>query len=143
MAANTNPIFTLTPIIWTAFTTAANTAKDGSGTLVSLGQGGTSGTRIDVIQFIASTPGQTTANTAGVARAFIGATAGATHYLVGEVTLPATTPSASATGVNSSIYFSPALILPSGWDLSVTQSVFTAGATGDKLAVIARGGSFE
>jgi hypothetical protein len=49
MPQNTNPIFVLTPNTGRATIAAANTASNGSGTLVDLITGSTNGTRVDSI----------------------------------------------------------------------------------------------
>ncbi|MFY8165200.1 MAG: hypothetical protein ACOVJ8_01330 [Sediminibacterium sp.] len=51
MPANTTPIFVLTPNTSTATIDAANTARDGSGTLVTAFTAGASGSRVDFVQF--------------------------------------------------------------------------------------------
>ena len=49
MPPNTTPIFTLTPNIGLASVAAANTASDGSGTLVTLFTAGVNGSRLNSI----------------------------------------------------------------------------------------------
>lgn len=95
MAANTSPIFPLTPQVGYGVLTAANTNEDGTGTVLTLATAGTNGTLVNSIIFQAQG-----SNVATVARVFINngsATSTAsnnTHYL--DVTLPATTASATA-----------------------------------------------
>lgn len=51
MAANTSPIFTLTPKNWFASTgTSANTALDGTGTVVTLGTAGANGSLVSRVR---------------------------------------------------------------------------------------------
>jgi len=51
MPANTTPIFALTPVVTTGQTiTTANTAKDGTGTVVTVYTAGVNGSRIDSIK---------------------------------------------------------------------------------------------
>lgn len=49
MAANTAPIFGLTPVIWKAAVSTANTARDGTGTISTVGSAGSNGSRIEEI----------------------------------------------------------------------------------------------
>ena len=51
MAANTSPIFILTPNIGTTRLVAATTASDGSGTMYPLVTAGVNGTRVDAVRF--------------------------------------------------------------------------------------------
>ncbi len=50
MAANTTPTFVLTPNVTTSNTSAANTAIDGTGTLVTGFTAGTNGSRVERIR---------------------------------------------------------------------------------------------
>lgn len=50
MAANTNPIFPLTPVVGFGKLTTANNVYDGTGTQVTLLTAGTNGTRLDSIK---------------------------------------------------------------------------------------------
>ena len=50
MAANTTPIYPLTPKVSWGTLATANTAKDGTGTVVTLFEAGTNGARIDQIK---------------------------------------------------------------------------------------------
>jgi hypothetical protein len=92
MAANTNPIFTLVPVItWGTTTIAtANTAKDGTGTVIQVCVGSTDGTYVWKIR---ARPAGT--NVATVLRLFInnGSTNAtpANNILYDEFTLAATT----------------------------------------------------
>lgn len=102
MAANTAPIYTLVPNfggIGTAVTTAANTAFDGTGTVITAMTAGSNGSYVQRICFRAQ-GGAGNNNVATVARVFInnGSTQGtATNNLFcDEITLPATTGSATA-----------------------------------------------
>ena len=54
MAVNTTPIFVLTPFVQGVVISTANAALDGSGTLASLITGGTNGSRVDWVRFIAT-----------------------------------------------------------------------------------------
>jgi len=50
MTANTQPIFPLTPKVSWGTVTTANTAKDGTGTVVTVFTAGADGSRIDQIK---------------------------------------------------------------------------------------------
>src|SRR3990167_2928380 len=90
MAANKEAIFPLTPKIGFGNVTTANTAKDGTGTVVLIFTAGANGARLDKIKAKAAGT-----NTASVARFFINngstPTSAANNTLFGEISLPATT----------------------------------------------------
>lgn len=86
MAANTSPIFVLTPVIASANVNAANTNRDGTGTLVDLITAGLNGTRVDRLVFEAAVT-----TTAGVIRVFH--YNGANSRLWKEILVTAITPS--------------------------------------------------
>ena len=100
MAANTTPIFTLTPnVSWgTTAITAANTAKDGTGTTLTVFTAGSFGSFVKEVLF--RTAGT---NVATVARIFLNngssSATPANNILIGEVTLSATTISEVAANV--------------------------------------------
>jgi len=122
MAANTTPIFILTPNNALARTSAANTASDGSGSLVTLVSAGTNGTRVDAVRFRSSEPGLTASSTM-VHRIFL--TDNSSNYkLVGEVATAAGAKSATVVGATSIYTFDQPLIMKAGTTMSVAQSVF-------------------
>ena len=90
MAANTSAIFPLTPVVTWGTVATANTAKDGTGTQVTVYTAGTNGARIDRIKVRALGT-----NIQTVLRIFInnGLTAAtpANNSLYMERTIPATT----------------------------------------------------
>ena len=139
MPANTTPIFTLTPNCPVVEIAAANIARDGSGTLVTLFTAGVNGSRIESITF---TSAQATAalNSAMVGRVFLTDTAGANPRLINEIVITAVTASNTVVGANNTILFSNGLIIPSGCILKVAQSVY-AGVQ-DKVHVVAKGGNY-
>jgi hypothetical protein len=102
MAANTSPIFTLSPEIqWAISATTANTTKDlSSGTIYPVFTGGTNGSYVQRIRF--RTLGTNLAAT--VARVWInnGSATGtaANNTLFDEISLPATTVSETAAQAN-------------------------------------------
>jgi hypothetical protein len=139
MPANTTPIFTLTPKAATARIAAANTARDGSGTLVSLFTAGTNGSRVDFVTFTSS---QVTAAASAqrVQRVFISDESGLNPRLISEVVMSAVTASNTAIGSTSTITFTNGLIINAGQIISVSQSVY--GSAADATDVLLRGGNF-
>jgi hypothetical protein len=135
MAANTDPIFTKTPkIAWGTITTA-NTAKDGTGTVVTIFTAGADGARVDRI--VARALGT---NVATVLRVFINngsdSTVAANNTLVAEKTLPSTTLSEVAELANQEV--AGTWVLPAGYKINIT--IGTTVAAG--YAVSAHGGDF-
>lgn len=66
MASNTDPIFTITPRLTSARMTAANTNRDGTGTVYDVITGATNGTRVDRVVVKAEVT-----TTAGMVRLYI------------------------------------------------------------------------
>ena len=137
MAANPN--FTLNPRATTSRIAAANTARDGSGTLVTSFTAGASGSRLDFITFTSS---QATAGASAlrICRVFLTDTAGANPRIISEVSLPAVTASNTAIGATATITFTNGLVIGAGQIVQTTQSVY--GGAADATDVIARGGDF-
>lgn len=133
MAANTAPVFPLTPNITVGQTIqTANTAKDGTGTVITLVTGSTNGTRVDSIRCV-----PTGTNTATVLRLFINngstnATAG-NNSLYKEYSLPATTLSETAQ-MASDIDIPVDIFLPSGYKVNATIGT-TVAATWSLVAM--------
>jgi len=125
MAANTTPIFIKQGNVGLARIAAANTASDGSGTLVNLVTSAVDGTRIDGVRFRNS---QATAATSSlmVHKIFLTDTTGANPRLIGEIQTPAGANRVTAGNIGaSSIYtFDQPLILLSGQILKVSQSIY-------------------
>lgn len=126
MAANLKPIFIKQGNFLPARIAAANTASDGSGTLVDVVIAAVDGTRVDGVRFINS---QATAAAAGakVWRIFLTDTSNANPRLVGEVSQTAATRSTTAVGQTAVYTFDQPIIMLSGQRMSVIQSVY-AGA---------------
>lgn len=129
MAANVQPIYELTPNMPMGQTIAtANTAKDGTGTVVTAFTAGSNGSRVEGINFRPLG----TNSTASVARIFAnnGSTNAtpANNSLIGELTLSTTT--LSETGAIAGFFWTPPvpLFLPAGYKLNIT--VGTTGAAG-------------
>lgn len=121
------PPFIGTPKTWTAALSAANTNRDGTGTIVTVASAGASGTRIDTVRII----GAGTV-TAGVVRLFLND--GTNTRLLKEVMVPATTPSATVETFIQDIDFSAGLFLPNGWSLRAATH------NAEAFNVVARGG---
>jgi len=140
MAANTNPIFELVPNNGLVSITAANTAKDGSGTITPLITGGTNGTRVDTIRFI-SAQATPAASSNRVGRIFLSKDSGTTWNLVDEVVITGATSSNTAAGDKTDITYPNGFILKDSTQiLGCAMSVY-AGVQ-DRTNVIARGGDF-
>lgn len=139
MTANTSPIFTLTPKIGIASVAAANTASDGSGSLVTLFTAGANGSRIERIRYI-NAQASAAASSAMVVRFFVTDTGGANPTLLAEAALAAATRTVAAIGASGFITFTNGLVIPSGTIIKVIQSVY-AGVQ-DLMHYVAEGGDF-
>lgn len=126
-----NPQFAATPKIGAGALSAANTARDGSGTLVTVFTAGANGSRIDYISIQA-----TATTTAGMIRLFLHD--GTTARLAFEIPITAVTPSATIPTFGWG--FVPnngsGVILPTGWSLRATTEKAEA------FQVLAFGGDF-
>lgn len=123
MAVNISPIFIRQGNSIPARIAAANTASDGSGTLVTLITAGTDGTRVDGVRF-RNSQATAAASSAMVHRVFLSDTSGANPRLIGEVATAAATRSTIAVGATSIITFDQPIIMRSGQVMSVCQSVY-------------------
>lgn len=107
MASNAN--YAATPKSAVAQISAANTNRDGTGTIVTVLSAGTSGSRIDDIVITA-----TGTTTAGMVRLFLHD--GTNARLFREVPVTAITPSGTVQAFTASLS-NIALVLASGWSL--------------------------
>jgi len=126
MAANTSPVFTLTPhTAIGASMTAANTAMDGTGTVTALFTAGANGSYVRKV--IVRAQGT---NVATVLRVFLnngGANSTATNNaLIAELSIPATT--ASNTAAQPSFEIPVEMAIPASYVLNAT--IGTAVAAG-------------
>lgn len=142
MAINTSPVFTRVPRSAVLTLAAANTARDGSGTIPTLLVGAADGTRIDEIRFT-SAQASVGASAANVMRVWlsIDATAGAgvTWYLLAELAEATVTSSNTVIGAQTIFPFPSGLFLKDAtYAIGVTMSI-RATATDDH-DVIALGG---
>jgi hypothetical protein len=133
MAANTNPIFTLTPNITVGQTiSAANTAKDGTGTVVTIHTAGANGSLVYSVNW---QPLGT--NIASVGRVFINNgstnTTATNNTYFGDISLPATTNSEVAQ-IGKTVQVMN-VALPAGYKLLVV--IGTAVAAGFAVSAIA------
>ncbi len=123
MPANVNPIFPLTPKFSFGKLTTANTAKDGTGTTLTLFTAGANGSRIDQIKVRALGT-----NVATVLRFFVNngsdPTVSTNNSLVHETTIAATTLSEVAALADNDILvskgdniFPPIPYLPAGYKI--------------------------
>jgi hypothetical protein len=102
----TNPTYASTPRTAIAQISAANTGRDGTGTLVDVIAGAATGTRVDDITIIA-----TGTTTAGMVRLFLTTDAGTTNRLLREVPVTAVTPSGTVQAFSVSL-FDLGIVLP-------------------------------
>ena len=133
MAKNENPIFTKAPVIGMAEVSVANALLDGTGTIVSIIDGGVEGVRLDIFEARAIV-----ATTAGMLRLFLSSDSGATWELWMEIPVTAITPSATVEAFEAEVIFAKPLNLPdSTWELGVSTEQAEA------QNVFVRGGSLE
>ena len=135
MAANTQPIFPKVPKVQSGTVLTANTAKDGTGTVVSVFTAGLDGSRVDTIKVRSLGT-----NVATVLRIFINNglvnTTAANNSLYMERTIAATTVSETAELVDVEILLN--ISLPPSYVLNIT--IGTTIAAG--LQVTAVGGDY-
>lgn len=131
MPANITPIFPLVPVMGLAQVTAANTNRDGTGTIVTVLTGAANGTRIHKIIVYA-----TVTTTAGMVRLFI--TGGGVTRLWREIAIPAVTVSATVMAHSEIIelFGEDALHLPSTYILKASTH------NAEAINVIAEGGDY-
>ncbi|MBP8282897.1 MAG: hypothetical protein KAX46_03135 [Chromatiaceae bacterium] len=135
MPANFQPIFPLTPVVSWGKVTTANTAKDGTGTVVPVFTAGVNGARLDYLKVRALGT-----NVATVLRVFVNNGADQTvdtnNSLIYEQTIAATTLSETAQLLDNLVTLD--LSLPAGYVVNVT--IGTTVAAG--LQVTACGGDY-
>ena len=136
MAANTSPIFPLTPIVGIATLTSATAITSranitGTTGLVQLTATSTNGTRVDAITVTAK--GTTVANLVD-----IWVYNGTTSYLYAEIAVTAITPSTTTAAFTSTTTFAN-LTLPPTYQLFISEQV---GTTSADFNVVAFGGQY-
>ena len=137
MAKNEQPVFTRAPIVGMGTVSVANANRDGTGTIVSIVDGGTDGIRIDQIEIKAIVT-----TTAGMIRLFISEDAGVTWELWREVEVTAVTPTASVQAFSARVDLTTALndvplMLP-----GTSHVLGAATNNAEEMNIFARGGSF-
>lgn len=132
MAANTNPIFLLTPNVGVAAVSTANTARDGTGTIATIFTAGANGSRINSIIIKA------TADPADSTVVFFLYDGSAYHVFdewdIGD---PAAGSATVASYRESRAYSS--LVIPTGWSL---RASITVALTSGTMQVFANGGDY-
>lgn len=139
MAANTTPIFTIVPNCTGSTITSANTARDGSGALITAFTAGTNGSFINKVTFTNSGPA-VGASVLKVCRVFLTDTAGINPKIRAEVLLPLITSSNTVVGATATITFTDGLVLKTGQLLKVAQSL--CATTADNTDVWVEGGDY-
>lgn len=115
----TAPAFAATPRTAVVQVTAANTARDGTGTIATLFTAGASGSRVERIRICG-----TGTHTAGVVRLFIHD--GSNARLIKEVMVTAITPSVSVEVYSADADFSgpdQVLVLPTGYSIRASTHI--------------------
>lgn len=133
MPANTTPIFTLTPVIAVATISAANTNRDGTGTIVVVATGGTFGTRIEFVTIKA-----TVTTAAGAVSLYIDPNTG-TYHLWTEVLVTAVTASTTVAAFQTEVVRTdgmPVLVLPPSYKLAASTQI------ANNFRIIAHGGDY-
>ena len=129
----TAPQYAATPHLEAAVLSSANSNRDGTGTLVDVVTAGANGTKVDRIIITA-----TATTTVGMIRLY--AHDGSTSRLLGEMTVTAVTPSATAMAWQGEFNFSDPdrlLMLKAGWKLRASTE------KAETFHVIAFGGEFS
>lgn len=147
MPANTTPIFIKAGNFAPARITAANSTPDASSVtnLVLLVTSATDGTRVDGVRFRSAPTSQTVANVACVHRVYLvtgSAATPANYKLIGEVSTPAVTRSASAIGATSIITFDQPIVMTTGQTIYVGQSAVSGTPANDQFDAIAFAGNY-
>ena len=139
MAANTSPIFTLLSNCGGITINSANTARNGSGTLIDCFTASTNGTLLYRMSFTNTSP-TVGAGAAKVIRVWITDTSGANPKLIKEIVLAAATSSNTVIGQNNQWVISDGLFLKSGQKIQVTQSLRATAA--DNTDVVWEAGDY-
>lgn len=138
MAVTHQAIFIQTVKQGVATIAAANTARDGSGTIVTVLTIGSNGGKVNKIRFI-SAQASAAANSAMVGRIWVSLDGGTTWYLKDELVIPAVTASNTAAGALAEVEYS-SFTLDASAKIGVTQSVY-AGVQ-DRMNVVVDYGDY-
>jgi hypothetical protein len=139
MAVTHTPIFVQTPKIGKAAIAAANTARDGSGTIVTAFTAGSNGSYIKRVTFTSS-QATAAASSAMVVRIWISTDAGTSWTLKTEIAVATVTSSNTVIGSIGLYEPSAGLQIDAGALIGVTQSVY-AGVQ-DRMAVVVEGADY-
>ncbi len=133
MAANTTPVFSITPRLAMVRISTSNANRDGTGTIGDVCIGGTNGTRVDriVVEAISTT-------TAGMVRLYIN-DGGSNTRLWYEIPVSAITPSGTVQAFRAIVTtpdpLTPLLVLPASYVLRAStvnaESFDVIGHAGD------------
>jgi len=111
----TTPNFASTARMATASISAANTGRDGTGTIVTVMAGVAAGTRIFEVDYTA-----TVTTTAGMCRLFLSSDSGTTWKLFDEISVAAATPSASVKATRVATQYTNLILPSSSWVLGAS-----------------------
>jgi hypothetical protein len=139
MAKTFTPPFTQNANIGYATISAANTARDGSGAIVTAFTAGANDSYVKRISF---TPAQLAAAAIGakVFCVFLSDDAGTSWHFYDEVAIATSTPSTTAIGTGAVISFPDGLVLPATWLIGVTQTIYATAA--DRTDVVVEGSDY-
>lgn len=130
MATAANAVYVGTPQTWQQALSAANTNRDGTGTIADLVSAVTAGSRVDSVrvQAIGTT-------TAGVIRLFL--YDGTNTYLIREILVPAVAPSTTVEAWSAEITFPGGLVLKNNnWKLRASTH------NAENFRIFAQGGDY-
>lgn len=133
MSKNLTPIFTKAPVVMMGAVSVANANLDGTGAIVSLGDGGAEGVRLDLVEVKAI---ETT--TAGMLRLYLSDDSGVTWVLWMEIEVTAVVPAAAVPAFAAEQVFTKPLNLP-----DATWEVGASTENAEEMNVYVRGGSLE
>lgn len=117
MPANTAPIFTLTPKVAWGVIDTANTAKDGTGTVVGVFTAGSNGSFLEKVVIKAKGTNVATALRVWLNNGSTNATAG-NNTLIADITIAATTNSETAKLADNEILIN--MPIPAGYVVNIT-----------------------
>lgn len=153
MAANTSPIFSLTPNVGTVGITTTNAQVKSDGTSAGSGNdvmfkvftAGANGSYLERIKFYSVASAAATTGVATTLRAYLstvsspGATTSSDTYLLGEVSVPAVN-SSNSVNATSSYDIVLGIVIPTGKYIHVSQHV--AQTTNQRWNALAIGGDY-
>ena len=123
MAVTHSPIFVQVPKLGALVVTAANTAKDGSGTIGTICTASSDGGKLKRIR-ACNAPASPTTNSAGLARIFYSVDGGTTWHFLQEKALAATASSATVAGAEAIFTFPDGLDLQPSALIGGTETIY-------------------